>query len=71
MEVARSQGVGVGKNWVMWISVGIYTRAGRVMRVTWFCDVGFQRLNLQGGRGYETVLFVCVIAHAVVLVGIF
>ena len=33
MGVARSQGVGVGKNWVLGISVGTNTGEGRVMRV--------------------------------------
>ena len=33
MGVARSQRVGAGKNWIMGISVGIDSRAGRVMRV--------------------------------------
>ena len=33
MGVARSQGVGVGKNWVVGISVGTNREADRVMRV--------------------------------------
>ena len=33
MGVARSQGVGVGKNWVLGISVGSNRGAGRVRRV--------------------------------------
>ena len=33
MGVARSQGVGVGNNWVLGISVGTNTGAGRVRRV--------------------------------------
>ena len=33
MGVAGSQGVGVGKNWVLGISVGINREAGRVRRV--------------------------------------
>ena len=33
MGVARSQGVGVGKNWVLGISVGTNVGAGRVRRV--------------------------------------
>ena len=32
MGVDRSQGVGVGKNWVLGISVGSNRRVGRVMR---------------------------------------
>ena len=33
MGVARSQGLGLGKNWVVGISVGTNRGAGRVMRV--------------------------------------
>ena len=33
MGVARSQGVGVGKNWILGISVGTNRRASRVRRV--------------------------------------
>ena len=33
MGVARSQGVGVGKNWVLGMSVGTNRGVGRVMRV--------------------------------------
>ena len=39
MGVARSQGVGVGKNWVLGITVGTNIGAGRVRRciIVLFC----------------------------------
>ena len=46
MGVARSQGVGVGKNWVLGISVATNRGAGRVMRVN--RTGGFVRFVFKG-----------------------
>ena len=74
MGVARSQGMGVGKNWVLGISVGTITGEGRVMRVEG--TGGFVRFVFKGRvcRAVVVMKLVCfaeVIVHAVVLVGIF
>ena len=66
--------MGVGRNWVMGVSVVIDRGEGNIMRVKetgLFSQVCLQRLSMQGGRVFETGLFVGVMVLDVVLVGIF
>ena len=70
---ARSQRVGVGKNWVMGISVRINRVAGRIMKVKGMG--GFVRFVCKGRVcrevGVMKLVFAGVIVQDVVLVGIF